>query len=107
MSLILLCRIRSHHCNFKDVLVRGHDIRFQDCAHLVTLKFLPSQGDRIAQLILECIVTPDVIEAQELPSSERVGSFFTSCMSMRLLAGTDDRNTTHLLLACTDDRYTL
>jgi len=52
-------------------------------------EFKVSVGDRIAQLILECIVTPDVVEADELPSTERgVGGFGSTGVSSSLIQAT-------------------
>jgi dUTP pyrophosphatase len=36
------------------------------------------KGDRIAQLVLEKIMTPDVMEMEELPESERGSGGFGS-----------------------------
>lgn len=40
--------------------------------------FTVSRGDRIAQLLLEKIITPDVIEVDELDSTERNANGFGS-----------------------------
>ena len=40
--------------------------------------FIINAGDRIAQLILEQIITPDVVEVEELSSTERGAGGFGS-----------------------------
>lgn len=45
------------------------------------------EGDRIAQLILECIITPDVAEMDELPSTQRGAGGFGSTGGSAELGG--------------------